>query len=109
MAGGGRALVLIGRDLADTQGDVLAFAGTAAAGGVVALVVSLLGGWFLVGRALAPVARISQAAAAMAGGDLTARIAVERTENELEQVALALNQAFDRLASRGRKRASLHG
>jgi two-component system, OmpR family, sensor kinase len=97
VAGAGGALVLIGRDLADAQGDVLAFAGTAAAGGVAALVISLLGGWFLVGRALAPVVRISQAATAMSGGDLTARIAVERTENELEQVALALNQAFDRL------------
>jgi heavy metal sensor kinase len=97
VTGAGGALVLIGRDLADSQRDVLAFAGTAAAAGVAALVVSLLGGWFLVGRALAPVARISQAATAMSAGDLTARIAVERTENELEQVALALNQAFDRL------------
>ena len=33
----------------------------------------------------------------MAGGNLDARIAVERTENELEQVAQALNGAFDRL------------
>ena len=32
----------------------------------------------------------------MAEGDLTARIAVDRTETELGQVALALNQAFDR-------------
>ncbi|HKY50586.1 MAG TPA: ATP-binding protein [Candidatus Limnocylindria bacterium] len=91
------AVVLVGRDMADTRRDLLAFAGTAAVGGVIALVVSLLGGWFLVGRALAPVARINQAAAAMSAGDLTARIAVERTENELEQVALALNEAFDRL------------
>ncbi|MBI3049387.1 MAG: HAMP domain-containing protein [Acidobacteria bacterium] len=91
------AIVLVGRDLADARRDVRAFAWTAAAGGVTALVLSLVGGWFLVGRALAPVSRISQAAAAMAAGDLTARIAVERTENELEQVALALNQAFDRL------------
>jgi heavy metal sensor kinase len=97
VAGPGGALVLVGRDLGDAQGDVLAFAGMAAAGGLGALVISLLGGWFLVGRALAPVARISDAAAAMSAGDLTARIAVERTENELEQVALALNQAFDRL------------
>jgi two-component system OmpR family sensor kinase len=95
--GASDALVLVGRDLAETERDVLAFAGTAAAGGLTALIVSLLGGWFLVGRALAPVARISQAAAAMTAGDFTARIAVERTENELEQVALALNQAFDRL------------
>ncbi|MBI2187018.1 MAG: HAMP domain-containing histidine kinase [Acidobacteria bacterium] len=93
----GDAIVLVGRDLADVRSDVLAFAGTAAAGGVLALALSLVGGWFLVGRALAPIGRISQAAAAMSGGDLTARIAVERTENELEQVALALNAAFDRL------------
>jgi signal transduction histidine kinase len=33
----------------------------------------------------------------MSAGDLDARIAVERTENELEQVAVALNEAFDRL------------
>jgi signal transduction histidine kinase len=33
----------------------------------------------------------------MAGGNLAARIAVERTENELEHVAQALNGAFDRL------------
>jgi heavy metal sensor kinase len=95
--GANNARVLVGRDLADARRDVLAFAGAAAAGGVTALVLSLLGGWFLVGRALAPVSRISQAAAAMSAGDLTARIAIERTENELEQVALALNQAFDRL------------
>jgi heavy metal sensor kinase len=91
------ARVLVGRDLGDTQRDVLGFATTAAAGGIAALALSLLGGWFLVGRALAPVARISQTAARMTAGDLSARIAVERTENELEQVALALNQAFDRL------------
>lgn len=97
VTGAGAAVVLVGRELTDARRDVLAFAGTAAAAGVAALVISLLGGWFLVGRALAPVSRISQAAAAMAAGDLTARIAVERTENELEQVALALNQAFDRL------------
>ena len=91
------ALVLVGRDLAGARRDVLAFAGTAAAGGIVALALSLLGGWLLVGRALAPVSRISQAAAAMSAGDLGARIAVERTENELEQVARALNAAFDHL------------
>lgn len=97
VTGASAAVVLIGRELTDARRDVLAFAGTAAAAGVAALVISLLGGWFLVGRALAPVSRISQAAAAMSAGDLTARVAVERTENELEQVALALNQAFDRL------------
>lgn len=49
------ALVLVGRDLSDARRDVLAFAGTAAAGGLAALLLSLVGGWFLVGRAVAPV------------------------------------------------------
>lgn len=95
--GAQRALVLVGRDLDEARAAVQAFARTAAVGGTMALLVSIAGGWFLIGRALAPVSRINRAAAAMAAGDLGARIAVERTENELEQVARALNGAFDRL------------
>jgi heavy metal sensor kinase len=41
--------------------------------------------------------RISETARAMSAGDLNARIAVDRTESELEQVASTLNDAFDRL------------
>ena len=97
VTGAGGALVLVGRDLAEARDAVRAFAATAALGGLAALLVSLAGGWFLIGRALAPIGRINRAAADMAGGNLEARIAVERTENELEQVAQALNGAFDRL------------
>jgi heavy metal sensor kinase len=97
IAGADGSFVLTGRDLSDVRRNVLGLAGATGAAGLAALLLSLAGGWFLAGRALAPVARISDAAAAMAAGDLTARIAVERTENELEQVASALNQAFDRL------------
>ena len=57
----------------------------------------IFGGWFVAGRALAPIKRISQTARAMSEGDLNARIAVEHTESELEQVASTLNDAFDRL------------
>jgi heavy metal sensor kinase len=91
------ALVLVGHDLAAARAAVRTFVGTAAVGGFAALLVSLAGGWFLVGRALSPIGRIDRAAAAMAAGDLNARILVERTENELEHVAHALNVAFDRL------------
>ena len=97
VSGAGGALVTVGRDLTDAREAVRAFAATAALGGLAALLVSLAGGWFLIGRALAPIGRINRAAADMAAGDLDARIAVERTENELEQVAQALNGAFDRL------------
>src|SRR5262245_17323041 len=91
------AMVLVGRDLEPVRARVVALAQSAIAGGVGALLVSLIGGWFFVGRALAPISRITRAAAAMSAGDLRARIAVEETENELEGVARALNGAFDRL------------
>jgi two-component system, OmpR family, sensor kinase len=97
VSGAGGAFVLVGRDLGEARDAVRAFAATASLGGLAALLVSLAGGWFLIGRALAPIGRINRAAADMAGGNLDARIAVERTENELEQVAQALNGAFDRL------------
>lgn len=90
------ASILVGRDLSEARRDVRALAFTISGVGGAVLLCSLLGGWFLAGRALAPIARISRAAKAMAQGDLSARIAVDKTENELGQVALALNEAFER-------------
>jgi signal transduction histidine kinase len=48
------ALVLVGSELDDARAAVRTFAATAAVGGVAALLLSLAGGWFLVGGALAP-------------------------------------------------------
>jgi signal transduction histidine kinase len=68
-----------------------------AAVGAAALVLAFAGGWLLVGRALAPIDRISRTARQMAEGDFAARIPIHRVETELGQVAHALNDAFDRL------------
>jgi signal transduction histidine kinase len=92
------SLILVGRDLSEARGRVWSLATAVGAAGGAMLLLSLIGGWFLGSRALAPIARISHAAAAMAQGDLAARIAVERTESELGQLARTLNEAFDRLA-----------
>jgi heavy metal sensor kinase len=89
--------VLVGRDLAPVRREMWSLAGTVASVGLLALGLSLAGGWFLAGTALAPIARISRTARAMSDGDLAARIAVDRTETELGQLALALNGAFGRL------------
>jgi heavy metal sensor kinase len=91
--------ILVGRDLNEARGRVRSLATAVAAAGVAVLLLSLAGGWFLGSRALAPIARISHAAGAMAHGDLEARIAVAQTESELGQVARTLNEAFDRLRS----------
>ena len=97
VAGDHGALVLVGDSLAQVRSDVWrSILGFAAAAGV-ALALALGGGWFLVGRALAPVKRIAETAEAMSGSNLGLRIDVTRTEDELGAVATSLNQAFDRL------------
>ena len=93
----GGATVLVGRDIADLRRAERGIVLNVALAGIATLAIAIVGGWFVAGRALAPIARISRAARAMSEGDLHARIAVEHTESELEQVASTLNEAFDRL------------
>jgi signal transduction histidine kinase len=90
-------LVLVGRDMADIRAEIWALAGRLGFVGLGALVVAFGGGWLLVGRALAPIDRISRTARAMSAGDLAARIPLENVETDLEQLARVLNDAFDRL------------
>jgi len=99
------AMILVGRTLTDLRRELWSLAALLLAAGAVVLALSTAGGWFLAGRALAPIHRITQTARQMTGGDFSARIPVERVETELEQVARALNEAFDRLqASLDRQR-----
>ena len=91
------ATVLVGREIGDLRGEQWALILNVALAGAGTRIIAILGGWFVAGRDLAPIKRISEAARAMSDGNLDARIAVERTESELEQVASTLNDAFDRL------------
>ena len=97
VAGNQGALVLVGDSLGQFRSDLWrVILGFAAAAGI-ALALALGGGWFLVGRALAPVERIGETAEAMSESNLGLRIDVTRTEDELGRVATSLNRAFDRL------------
>jgi signal transduction histidine kinase len=89
--------VLVGRDIGDLRRAAWGLFLNVALAGIATLGVAIFGGWFVAGRALAPIKRISRTARAMSEGDLNARIAVEQTDSELEQVASTLNDAFDRL------------
>ena len=91
------ALVLVGRDLADIRVEILSLVGIIGGVGLTALGLSLMGGWILVSRALAPVDRISATAQKMIGGDFEARVPVDQVETEFGRLAQALNQAFDRM------------
>jgi two-component system, OmpR family, sensor kinase len=93
----GGLTVLVGQDISDVWGELWSLAATMAGVALIGAAVSLGGAWFLAGRALAPVQRINDTARRMSQGDLTARIAIPRTDTELGQVASALNLAFDRM------------
>jgi heavy metal sensor kinase len=90
-------LVLVGRDLSEVSGDVWSLTVMLLGVGGAMLVLSVVSGWLLVGRALAPIDRINRTAQQMIDGDLAARIPVEQVHSELGQVGRALNDAFDRL------------
>jgi signal transduction histidine kinase len=91
------ALVLAGRPLDDVWSEIVSLAIMIGSVGLGALALSLAGGWWLVGRALQPVDRISRTAKAMVGGAFDARIPIDSVETELGQLARSLNEAFDQL------------
>lgn len=93
----GGATLLVGRRIDDLEAEVRELTVRLALVGAAALVLVVAGGWWLVGRALAPVGDIGLTARAMIDGDLTARIPTGRIESELEELAGVLNEAFDRL------------
>jgi two-component system OmpR family sensor kinase len=62
-----------------------------------ALAAGAAGGWFLAGRALAPVDAMVDAARAVEAEDLSRRIAVPRTDDELGRLAGVLNDMLQRL------------
>jgi heavy metal sensor kinase len=63
----------------------------------IALAVSLAGGWFLAGRALRPVDAITLAAQRIAAGDLTQRLNVPPSPDEIGRLATTFNNMIARL------------
>jgi len=72
------------------------FAPIAAAVMVFLLVFGLLGGWFLAGRMLAPLTRITDATRVAASGSLSHRIELEGRQDEFRELA----DAFDTMLAR---------
>ncbi len=62
-----------------------------------ALAISLAGGWFLAGRALRPVDAITLAAQRIAAGDLTQRLNVPPSSDEIGRLAGTFNNMIARL------------
>lgn len=63
----------------------------------VALLLSLLGGYFLTGRALAPMQHLARRAQAIGVDNLSERLAVPNAHDEIGQLTTVLNATFGRL------------
>jgi len=73
------------------------FAPRAAAVMAFLLVFGLIGGWFLAGRMLAPLSRITEATRTAAGGALDHRVALEGRNDEFRELADAFDAMLGRL------------
>lgn len=90
-------VIVVGRSIAAELNELHHTAFGLAGAGAVILVLGILGGSWMVSRAIRPIADISTAAVKISGGDLSQRINVAETESELGQLATVLNSTFARL------------
>lgn len=88
---------VVGRDISTELDEMRRFTISIAASGLGVWLLGLLGGWWLAGRAIKPIATISRTASRIAEGNLEERIDTDGTDSELDQLGHVLNDTFDRL------------
>jgi two-component system OmpR family sensor kinase len=91
------SLILVGRSAAADQARLREVAGRFVVTAAIMITVLLGAGWFLTQRALSPIRRIADAAAAVSLSNLSQRIDVDAMERELSDLATTINNTFDRL------------
>jgi two-component system OmpR family sensor kinase len=101
--------VLVGCSTAADDAALRRFAGILLGVGAAVLALGLLGGGWLVTRALQPIQDISAAAAKISRGDLSQRIGVDETAGELGELAGVLNACFARLEEAFARQARFTG
>ena len=91
--------VLVGKSIAWDVASQHASAWLLAACGWAILALGVIGGGWLSGRTIRPIATMSKIAKNISAENLSQRIDVRETDSELGQLAHVLNQTFDRLES----------
>ncbi|MFN2322510.1 MAG: sensor histidine kinase [Trueperaceae bacterium] len=91
------AAILIGLPIGSVQATLDQLATDLGLIVLVAFLTFALGVWLLSRRVLAPVQRVTQAAARVSGTDLARRVPVPRSEDEMRALALSINHMLDRL------------
>jgi signal transduction histidine kinase len=95
-AQGGRT-VIVGSTLAEIDRNLSTLAETMTLAGGALIVLAVLGGWWLVGRALAPVSRLAREADAIGSSELDRRLEGVEGDDELGTLARTLNRMLARV------------
>ena len=90
-------IVLVGRSITAEAGELRLVAMRLVGVGGAVLLFGLAGGWWIASRAIRPIDDISATASKISSGDLSQRINVANTDNELSRLAGVLNATFARL------------
>ena len=90
-------VIQVGRSLAEVEAILNRLRLLGGIGLLVALALAWGGGYFLAGRALAPVDRITRAAERIGAEDLSRRLALRLPDDELGRLAAAFDGMIDRL------------
>jgi heavy metal sensor kinase len=96
-AGPNGSTILIGRSIHREQASLADLRWSIIGAGSAILLIGLLGGRILHGRALRPIYTISDAARSISASDLSCRIPASQVKSELGSLAETLNDMFDRL------------
>ena len=106
----GGQTVVAGSSTGDIERNLASLVRTMALVGSVGAVVLVVGGWWLAGRALAPVSRMTAAADAIGSSDLDQRLEEPSSHDELAALARTLNRMLGRVEeSAKRQRAFVAG
>ena len=91
------AVILVGIPTSNVQATLEPLARDLGLTVLVAFLTFALGVWWLARQVLAPVQRVTQAAAQVSSKDLQRRVPVPSTDDELRALALSINHMLDRL------------
>ena len=92
-----RALVLVGVPTSEVTSTLNKLSSDLGITVVLAFIAFAIGVWLLSRQVLSPLQRVTHAAARVSGRDLSHRVPVPRSNDEIREMALTLNRMLDRL------------
>ena len=99
MIGPGVTRILVGRDMVDLGQQSLGFLLKLSLAGLGILAVGSVAGYWLTGRAIEPIQKVSETVQAISGKHLDRRIDTKSMDHEFVQLSELLNEMLDRLKS----------